>query len=133
MNDGGNCAVPSCGSTTGYVCGDCADGGLYPNVGDPIGDIDGDGVINAFTPGEACQVPSGLSTQEPPDNSGAEGGMTAEASSGRTISIYVNSGEDHHVKWFGAGAGLTYANHLIWNTSTVGCTTATSYNRYEGP
>lgn len=133
VNDGGNCAVPSCGSTTGYVCGDCADGGLYPNVGDPIGDIDGDGVINAFTPGEACQVPSGLSTQEPPDNSGAEGGMTAEASSGRTISIYVNSGEDHHVKWFGAGAGLTYANHLIWNTSTVGCTTATSYNRYEGP
>ena len=129
-----NCAVPSCGSTTGYVCGDCADGGDYPDVGDPVMDVDGDGILSGYVDGEACRAPGVVfNPAEPPDNSGAGDGMTADTSSGRTISIYVNSGEDHHVKWFGAGAGLTYANHLIWNTSTVGCTTATSYNRYEGP
>ena len=123
-----DCAIASCGSTSGYVCGSCADGGAFPGVGDTVSDSDNDGIL------DACEsVSLSGAVIEPPDNNSQEGGLSAGNPTSRTISIFVNSGEDHHVKWFGAGAGVTTSNHLIWHTSTYGCTTGIDYNRYEGP
>jgi len=123
-----DCAVPSCGVTSGYVCGPCV-GGAYGTSGDIIlPNPDLDGVLNLCeAPGPSPNAP------EPPDNNNQAGGLSAGVPSSRTISIFVNSGEDHHTKWFGLGSGVTASNHLIWHTSTYGCTTGVDYNRYEGP
>ena len=119
VNAGGDfCAYPDCGCTSGYRC----QGGV--SCWQP-------GVECSELPGFAgCVTPQGV---DPTPNQDQGAGLSGTVPTSRTISIFVNTGEDHHVKWFGEGAGTTSSNHLIWHTSTYGCTSGTTFPVYEGP
>ena len=114
----------SCANTYGYVCRSGTPG--YAGCSDPRG----------CTPhGNACTsygtFNAGLGAL-PANNSDAQGGTTDPPTS-RTISIFVNTGEQHHTLWFGSNKGVTGYNHLIWHTDTYGCTSGTTFPVYEGP
>lgn len=127
---GTDCGYPSCGSTTGYLCGGCITApGSSGDFGFPT--VNSDGSYGQLR----CKT-TGLFALNPDFNNGAcaDSGLSADADEeSRTISLFVNNGEGHHIKWFGAGTGVTGSNHLIWHTSTYGCTTGITFNRYEGP
>jgi hypothetical protein len=127
--------VPNCGSTSGYSCKvgeDCdAAGQTFASVDQFTAVID-----NTVDPPVArCCQGGGLAAATPETGNfeNSQGGLTSGSPASRTISIYVNTGEDHHVKWFGENRGSTGYNHLIWHTSKYGCTSGTTFPVYEGP
>ena len=107
------CVYADCGCTSGWRCSSS------PNP--------------CYTGPGSCPGFCALPLNAPPPDPDAGQGLSGTVPTSRTISIFVNTGEDHHVKWFGAGAGSTGYNHLVWHTSTYGCTSGTTFPVYEGP
>lgn len=114
------CVDFSCANTYGYVCRESHASCSTPGGCIPHGN-------------NCAQYGSCTSLGALVANSDSADGGTTDPPSSRTISIFVNEGEQHHDLWFGASSSVTGSNHLIWHTASFGCTTGITFNKYEGP
>ena len=113
------CVAYSCSNTYGYVC---------------TSQHDGCSNVNGCIPhGNNCAQYGGCLPAAAQDVSGSIGNTPPDPPASRTISIFVNEGEQHHDLWFGGSSSVTGSNHLIWHTSSFGCTTGVTFHKYEGP